>query len=249
MKHVFFLGIIALIVLGTACKTEQTEDPTSSISIQPKAYWQGNPFEIGETYQDILDHYVRVGTFNVYIAKIYLTNTDGEDVLISPIELTKFPDPQDITSDIPAGDYDKIRFGIGVPEEWNKDSDPTQYANDHPLSAIGGASMFWSWNTGYIFIKFDGHTDLTGNDPENLTDPFAFHCGEDFLYSEHEFDKVLTVNPGSDVSLDLNFHVDRFFYSENDTINIEQDFTTHTSGNVELAERFTTLFNEAIEIE
>ena len=249
MKHILFIGFITLMFFGTACETEKTEDATSSISIQPKAFWGEEDFELGETYQDVLGHYVRASTFNVYIAKIYLTNSAGEDVLISPVELTKFSDPQVITSDIPDGDYNKIKLGIGVPEEWNKDSDPTQYENDHPLSAIGGASMFWSWNTGYIFIKFDGHTDLTGNDPDNLTDPFAFHCGEDFLYTQHEFDKVLTINPGSDVSLDLNFHVDRFFYSENDTINLEEDFTTHTSGNVELAERFTALFNEAIDIE
>lgn len=78
---------------------------------------------------------------------------------------------------IPAGEYNKITFTVGVSEEGVKEG------------AAGGAldpatnGMFWNWNAGYVAIKVEGQSVVSaggaiGNtiDPENEKG-LVFHVG------------------------------------------------------------------------
>ena len=152
-----------------------------------------------------------------------------------------------ISAEVESTNYNKIQWSGGVPASVNKDSDPAAFPNSHPLSVQGSAGMFWSWNTGYIFTKFDGKANLTGGLGPVL-DPFAFHIGEDFLYRSHEASVNVCPNGDETQRVYIDFHVDQFLANPIDTIDISQDNITHTSGNVELAERFNENFNSAITV-
>ncbi len=79
-------------------------------------------------------------------------------------------------SDIPAGKYNKITFTVGVDSAGVVDG------------ASGGVldpanKMFWSWNSGYIAVKFEGQSDVSkgGASGESVTSDnkkgIVFHVG------------------------------------------------------------------------
>jgi hypothetical protein len=114
----------------------------------------GNPFNVTK--------------FIYYISNIKLTKTDG----------TKFIDnnsyylineasasSQSLTLDsIPVGDYNAIEFVIGV--------DSTRNVSGAQTGALDPTNdMFWTWNSGYIFVKMEGtSTSAPSND-------LTFHIG------------------------------------------------------------------------
>jgi hypothetical protein len=110
--------------------------------------------------------------------------------------------------------------------------------------------MFWHWNTGYIFTKFDGKADLEGIEGNPLLDPFAFHCGDDPLlrivslpiaqgFIEGETSRVFQIH----------CQVDKLLQGNAENIDIAVDYLTHTQGNFLLARRFMDNFGTAFELE
>jgi hypothetical protein len=70
---------------------------------------------------------------------------------------------------VPAGEYWGVRFEVGVPKELNNQDASLQQL---PLGVEAG--MFWAWNPGYIFYRFEGKTMINGK-PQ----PFLLHMGTD----------------------------------------------------------------------
>ena len=63
---------------------------------------------------------------------------------------------------IPSGNYDRLRFNVGVPEKENH-SNPATLPAHHPLNPnING--LHWSWQGGYIFLSatFSSPSRATG---------------------------------------------------------------------------------------
>jgi hypothetical protein len=102
-----------------------------------------------------------VSRFRYYLSNFRFRKTDG----------TYYTVPSDVNSDfgyflidegnadsknisipnIPAGDYDAVEFLIGVDSLRN-----TTGAQTGSLDPANG--MFWSWNSGYIFVMFEGNS-------------------------------------------------------------------------------------------
>lgn len=105
------------------------------------------------------DEVLKIGKVKYVISNIVLTNENGTTFTYPKNESYFIVDESDETSlvldleNIPAGNYTKIKFGIGV--------DQAQY--DLGESNQGGflaqaqnQGMMTSWTEGYIFISFDG---------------------------------------------------------------------------------------------
>lgn len=243
----FLLFILVVSLSFQSCKKD--EGP-GTIEINFIAKYNNSAFNIGEIYRDHLDHRIRVDILRSYLSNLSALKTDGSKVFLKDIALLDFEFSNSFSFELESGDYKGLEFGIGVPADKNKDQDPNQYPNDHPLSVQGSQTMFWYWNAGYIFTKYEGKVDLQGEENNELLDPFAFHCGEDFLYRTHfEGQDLYSISEDNTTKINVVFHVEKFLEGTDDQINLEEDFITHTSGNIELAERFTNLFNEAIEVE
>jgi hypothetical protein len=119
-------------------------------------------------YTNAAGNTFKVSKFIYYISNIKLTKTDGTKYvennsyyLINEAQAAS----QTLSIDsIPVGDYNAIEFVIGVDSSRNVSGaqtgalDPT---ND----------MFWTWNSGYIFLKMEGtSSSASGND-------LTFHIG------------------------------------------------------------------------
>ena len=131
--------------------------------------------------------------------KVYVVNQDSSYFLISGADkATRFAKVR-----VPEGDYSKLKFTLGVDslrstmalEKRTGVLDPA-YGGGHDLSG-----MYWGWNSGYIFFKFEGNSDVISNDVNG--DPtgkhqFKYHIGGFGGYSAPTLNNVKTV------TMDLN---------------------------------------------
>ncbi|GAB3641693.1 MbnP family protein [Spirosoma arcticum] len=122
-------------------------------------------------------------TFTYFVSNIKLTRTDGREYVV-PQDSSYFlikedvPTSQTVTlPNVPAGSYKSVSFVIGVDSlrstmEVGRRTGVLDPGGDH-TSANG---MYWSWNSGYIFLKLEGTspsapTDATGKNT------FRYHIG------------------------------------------------------------------------
>lgn len=84
-------------------------------------------------------------------------------------------------TDIPAGDYTKVKFGLGVDKE---QFDMGASGQGDFLAAAQAEQMLWSWSAGYRFLAYEGtYTSETVTDPL----PFEIHTGQtgtDYNYTD-----------------------------------------------------------------
>lgn len=184
-------------------------------------------FAYGTDY-DINGVKARFSTAQFYVSGIQLMDDSGNS--------TSFPDkyllvkPTQMMYEI--GEFQMnhahmLMFNLGIDSTTNLHVDPSTHASDHPL-AIQSPSMYWSWNSGYIFLRFDGEYDSDGDDVVDT--PFEVHLGtNNFLtpVSIMLHENVTTENYMA--NLDVNFAA--FF----DGVDLRSDNTTHTMDNMPLA--------------
>lgn len=130
---------------------------------------------------------LKISTVKYIVSNIKLTNEDGSTFVYPKSESYFIVDETDLTSqiialkDIPAGNYTKVTFGIGV--------DKAQF----DLGAVGqgdflahaqSEDMLWSWSAGYKFVAFEGIFTSSTTTAET---PFMVHTGQtgtDYNYTE-----------------------------------------------------------------
>ena len=98
-------------------------------------------------------------TFNYFISNISLKKDDGSSIklpnqyfLIRQADVKTFA-PK--LKDIPAGNYKEITLTVGV-DSTKSVSDVSQRTGVLDPTSYGDDGMYWSWNSGYIFMKMEG---------------------------------------------------------------------------------------------
>lgn len=140
----------------------------------------------GNTYTNGAGNNYKVTEFKLYISEVTFVREDGSEYKDNGIYLVDMSNKSIKSTTaktahggkgalvtikgVPAGTYKGIRFTIGVPTNKNN-IDATKITDpNNPLHTNNG--MYWSWNAGYIFNKFEGTYDSLGN-----SKPFKFHIG------------------------------------------------------------------------
>jgi hypothetical protein len=111
-----------------------------------------------------------VTKFNYYISNISVTMEDNT-VFTEPesyhVIKHSATAPTLLLQNVPAGAYKSIKFTVGVDSARNCSG-----AQTGGLDPAGAASdMYWSWNTGYIFLK------LEGTSRRSASNEFVYHIG------------------------------------------------------------------------
>jgi hypothetical protein len=250
MKRVFSVLIVLVIVIFTSsCDHEKGGSGTLQVVIS--AEFKGEPFEIGAIYNDDMGNRIRIDNFMSYFSMLNVINPDGTEIPVKDFALINFNEGATFSVELDSKDYRGLNFNIGIPKEYNKDVDPTTYPNSHPLSVQGSQGMFWHWNTGYIFTKFEGKADTTGVEGAEILHPFAFHVGDDPMFRQHQDAQNFNfkIEPGATKVIHIVVDVEKIMKGDGDQIDIATDYITHTTGNTALATRVMNNFNDAIRIE
>ncbi|MEL7339228.1 MAG: MbnP family protein, partial [Bacteroidota bacterium] len=147
LRNIFFLSLATVLCLALSC--ENPIEATSSVSLVFNPVVGNQSFTGGEIYTSPAGRQYRINFFRMYVSDLSLIKEDGTEVLLSEVDLYDLAadgSAQDFGqsytyTDLEAGSYQGIKFGIGLPARLN--TDPAAYAVDHPLSI--GNQMYWSW--------------------------------------------------------------------------------------------------------
>lgn len=121
-------------------------------------------------YQNANGDSFQVTMYKYYISNLILVKEDGTE--IAEKESYHLIDESDDASqyftltDIPEGNYTKLKFLIGVDSARNISG-----AQTGALDGIHG--MFWDWNTGYIMAKLEGLSPQSKNPDSSI----VYHTG------------------------------------------------------------------------
>lgn len=110
-------------------------------------------------YTNSLNQTYTITKFNYYIGQIHLIKEDGKEFVINNHFLISEDEEKQnskkiVVEKIPAGKYTSIRFILGVDSLHNCSG-----AQSGALDPIN--TMFWTWNTGYIFMKLEGKSTFS----------------------------------------------------------------------------------------
>lgn len=173
-------------------------------SMQFSLYSGQTPFQFEQPLKSGAGQELKVNFWRLYLSNVALVRSDGSELPLPGVVLAEFTNgspTQNVrvfSADAPEGSYRGLRFDVGVPRDLNHLDASTQQA---PLGVDSG--MYWAWNPGYIFSRFEGTAALGG---QSL--PIALHMGEDRrrltvnLADLQKPDTLLTVGPqGAAVSV------------------------------------------------
>lgn len=136
-----------------------------------------------------------------------------------------------LTGELAAGTYSGIKFAVGVDSLTNSTVEPESWPAGHALSVNNPNYTYWSWSSGYVFIRLEGKVDTTlaANGTPNY--PFVFHVGTNGMLRTVNLSKTFTVEDGDNVSFDV--HVD---YAEMLAgIDLRTENETHTMNDMPTA--------------
>ncbi len=180
LSILFFLGFI---VLSISCKDDEDEiNPNDKNSITlsfdnkvgDKALVLGTGAYTNSSGEDFT-----VTTLNYFISNVSFKKEDGTVVKFpNNYFLIKQSDAGSLEAelkDVPAGNYKEVSFMVGV-DSTRSTSDLSQRVGVLDPASYGDDGMYWAWNSGYIFFKFEGTSSVI---PTNATGkrPFQLHVG------------------------------------------------------------------------
>ncbi|MCD6050713.1 MAG: cytochrome peroxidase [Verrucomicrobia bacterium] len=144
-------------------------------------------------------------------------------------------------SQIPAGQYDRIRFKVGLDPKLNH-SDPAQYAPDHPLNPnLNG--LHWGWQDGYVFLALEGRWRKESGDLGG----YSFHLGNDAMLTT--VDLALPLDLTQDQQLNAALHLNRLLGGRPALAFNEDTAVTHSREGDPLAMRLSSQLRHAFSFE
>lgn len=187
-----FKNIIAVMALAFAF-TSCTNDDAVAISgegnlkLEFDNIYKDANFAINTNYTNSNGEVIAVNKIKYIISNIVLTKEDGSVFIYPKSESYFIVDeltPSTLVlnlSNIPAGNYTKVKYGIGVDQaQWELGAT----GQGDFLAIAQNAGMMWSWTAGYKFVAFEGtFTSSTVTTPAQ----FKVHTGQtgtDYNYTD-----------------------------------------------------------------
>ena len=206
------LSLLLLLFLGSSFKEKKATSFTH-IYIHFQNLVDNRPLKLNDSlnkYSNANGDDFYVTTFKYYVSNIELTKKNGETInLPESYFLVNAGDPstwtQELTN-VPEGKYKSIRFIIGVDSLRN-------FAGAQTGCLDPTKGMFWTWKSGYIFVKMEGVSSKSTSKKNRLT----FHIGgaiapENTIRSfAQDFPKTLKARMGKDPKIDIAVNVAALF--------------------------------------
>lgn len=146
------------------------------------------------SYTNALKQQFKVSILQYFISNIKLKTTEGQEFVVPQDDSYFLINEADAASQfakvqVPVADYQSLTFTIGVDSlrstmDVSKRTGVLDPAGDHTTSG-----MYWSWNSGYIFLKLEGSAPDTGSDDKKI----RYHIGGFGGYSAPGINNIKTV--------------------------------------------------------
>ncbi|WP_298534482.1 MbnP family protein [uncultured Algibacter sp.] len=181
MKIIKFACLIMLAISILSCSSDDNEEVitgSGSITVEfDNAYLDSDLLLNTSSYNASGTEKIKISKVKYIVSNIKLEDEDGH-VYVVPKNESYFivdesnEDSQMIElSDVPAANYTKITYGLGVDQA--KYLEGADGQGDF-LTKAQEAGMMWSWQAGYKFFVFEG---LYTSDDTTTETAFAYHMG------------------------------------------------------------------------
>ncbi|HRE51937.1 MAG TPA: hypothetical protein PK339_10970 [Flavitalea sp.] len=202
------------------------------------------PLSFGDEYLNDWGERYNVHSFKYYIHDIQLISAEGDAVSVSSdyfLVDEGLPASKQLELSAPEGLYNAIVYTIGVDSARNVSGAQTG-ALDPTLG------MFWTWNTGYVMAKLEGHSPAS----PGVNQEFSYHVGgfkwpyitikqvmllpPDTQAFEVSKKKLSTLNIRADVNAWFSYHI---------PIRIAENPASHAPGELakKLADNYEGMFS------
>jgi uncharacterized repeat protein (TIGR04052 family) len=172
VKSQILISTAAAAILS-ACANMDALLSTQSVDIKFAGAINGQPFACGQSYANVgtTKSTITPSDFRLYVSEVKLVRKDGTAVPVQlaqdgiwqhqNVTLIDFENGEgpcrngttatntSVRGTVPSGEYTGLEVTVGVPFELNH-QDPTVAP-----SPLNSTAMFWNWQGGYKFIKFD----------------------------------------------------------------------------------------------
>ena len=187
------IAIIAIITVFTSCSSDEIEiKGTGNLGVEFDNAFGSNDLILNTQANTTSNNEVlKISTVKYIISNVVLTKEDGTTFTYPKNKSYFIIDESDSEKrvaelvDVPAGNYTKITFGIGVDKaQWELGAT----GQGDFLATAQAAGMMWSWSAGYKFVAFEG--TFTSPTVTTATD-FKVHTGQtgtDYNYTEVTLD-------------------------------------------------------------
>lgn len=176
-SRVFITGI-CLFVLMTACKKEDSPPPVveepkvteaAKVVIDLNPIFGSENLQFQKYYINEAGDSVSVTKFSYYVSNVVFVKSDGstfaEPESYHLIDHSGTPAKNFTVSNVPVGEFTDVRFVIGIDSLRNCSG-----AQTGDLDPAKG--MFWTWNSGYIFMKLEGRAPRSAGNKA-----YTYHVG------------------------------------------------------------------------
>ncbi|MGI4885241.1 MAG: MbnP family protein [Janthinobacterium lividum] len=181
MKRFFpasFLSVVFLATLALAGCKKNDETPanqTGEVDIELEHTVGAAPLALStQTYTTPAGDQFTVSKFKYYLSNLKLTKTDGTQYAVPEsyylVDAASSASQHLALTGVPVGDYTGLAFTIGV--------DSARNVSGAQTGALDvNNDMFWTWNSGYIFTKFEGTSPQAPHAAGATTGGLIFHIG------------------------------------------------------------------------
>jgi hypothetical protein len=242
MRKLYAVFLIAVSVTFISCSNDENISESGPMTIEFDNVVGATNLQLntsGAPYTNSRGEAYKLTWLTYYVSNIKLKKTDGT-IFQDPIKSDgsagyylvdeNDAESQEITlENVPAGEYTEITFTIGVDA-----SQVDQGAQTGDLDPSKG--LFWSWNTGYIFMALEGMSPAS-NEPGNV---FQYHVGgykEDAASNQVNNIKTVTLSFNGDAApvraehkpeVHLLFDVNKFLNGSGEQVTFTSTASRHS---------------------
>ncbi len=241
LKWIFSISIVMTML--SSCSHDPVIEPVAELNtvngtlrLHVVPEWEGAPLALFSEYTNVSNYRTTVELLKMYFSEIQLASANGS-VPVTDIELFNLDGPKQTEWSVPVGTYTALYAGLGVPEDLNH-TDPSTYPVGHPLGL--NSATYWTWNSGYRFVMFEGRYDPDPTSIDPLTSSYSMHTGIDTCYAYLNLipSSPITISENGTTDITIRVAVDRFFYSSTETVDLATENAAHGS-NLPLALKLT----------
>lgn len=157
-RKTYKMGILTFFVLMPIFLFSQKNTPSVTLELN---HFVGDKRLVldDSTYVNALKQTYTISKFTYYIGQLKFNRKDGTSFFIDDYYLVS-EDEEKVASKsisltaVPEEEYESIEFILGV--DSTRNCSGAQSGALDPINA-----MFWSWNTGYIFMKLEGKSKFS----------------------------------------------------------------------------------------
>lgn len=217
MKNILYKAVLILVIsiFTTACSSDdekESADTTGKIGLKFDNAFGDNDL-ILETQSNTTsgNEVLKIKLVRYIVSNIVLTKADGTTFTYPKSKSYFIADENSEAgykfelTDVPTGDYVKVKFGIGVDkEQWQLGAS----GQGDFLAQAQAADMLWNWTAGYKFFALEGtFTSAT----VTSASPFMIHTGQtgtDYNYTEVTLDLPTKALVRTNISPDVHIITD-----------------------------------------